>query len=156
MKWKTKGRLKRANELWWKPDFHSSRKIVRQSSTYCLIFRRKRVPSRPSRRRWSYVSATYIIGRISIYRIRIQMKEKWQWMWHTLPLTTTGRSNIPCMPRMAVWGGLIIGVPNNDWNTPPLLIVNVPPSISSMDREPFLAWENHEEFPFCSRKEKLV
>ncbi len=42
-------------------------------------------------------------------------------MLHTLPLTVTGRSNIPCMPRMADCGGLIIGVPNNEPNTPPLL-----------------------------------
>ena len=56
-------------------------------------------------------------------------------MWHTWPLITTGRSNIPCMPRMAVCGGLIIGVPNSEPNTPRLLIVNFPLSISSMDNE---------------------
>ncbi len=43
-------------------------------------------------------------------------------MLHTLPLTATGRSNIPCMPRMADCGGLIIGVPNKEPNTPPLLM----------------------------------
>ena len=57
----------------------------------------------------------------------------------TLPFTAIGRSNIPCIPRIADWGGLIIGVPNNEPNTPPLLMVNVPPSISSMDRFPFFA-----------------
>ena len=51
-----------------------------------------------------------------------KMKEKnANKMLHTLPLITTGRSNIPCMPRMADCGGLIIGVPNNEPNTPPLL-----------------------------------
>lgn len=42
-------------------------------------------------------------------------------MLHTLPLTATGRSNIPCMPSIADCGRLIIGVPNNEPNTPPLL-----------------------------------
>lgn len=85
--------------------------------------------SRPSSRRWSYVSATTIIGRISI-----------------LPSTTTGRSLIACMPdpdhtgqlsrgqplhptiaqqtqcdlpSTAAWGRLIIGVPYMLPNTPP-------------------------------------
>lgn len=57
----------------------------------------------------------------------------------TCPLMATGRSNVPCMPRMELCGGLIIGVPNNDPKTPPLLIVKVPPSMSSTAREPFLA-----------------
>lgn len=70
-------------------------------------------------------------------------------MVHTLPLITTGRSNIPCMPRMADCGGLIIGVPNSEPNTPPLLIVNVPPSISSMDSEPCFALRTKEEFFTC-------
>jgi hypothetical protein len=39
----------------------------------------------------------------------------------TCPFLTTGRSKTPCMPRMADWGGLIIGVPNREPNTPPLL-----------------------------------
>jgi len=58
----------------------------------------------------------------------------------TSPLTATGRSNMPCMPRMADCGGLMIGVPINEPKTPPLLIVNVPPSISSTARSPFLAY----------------
>ena len=33
---------------------------------------------------------------------------------------------------MADCGGLMIGVPNKDPNTPPLLMVKVPPSISSI------------------------
>jgi len=38
---------------------------------------------------------------------------------------------MPCMPKIADCGGLIIGVPNMDPNTPPLLMVKVPPSMSS-------------------------
>lgn len=53
----------------------------------------------------------------------------------------TGLSKIPCIPRMADWGRLIIGVPNKDPNTPPLEIVNVPPSISSIARSPRRAWK---------------
>lgn len=49
----------------------------------------------------------------------------------TLPPTATGRSKMPCMPKIADCGGLIIGVPNMDPNTPPLLMVKVPPSMSS-------------------------
>lgn len=49
----------------------------------------------------------------------------------TFPPMATGRSKMPCMPKMADCGGLIIGVPNIDPNTPPLLMVKVPPSMSS-------------------------
>lgn len=49
----------------------------------------------------------------------------------TLPLIATGRSNTPCIPKIADCGGLMIGVPNNEPNTPPFEIVKVPPSISS-------------------------
>ena len=58
---------------------------------------------------------------------------------HTFPSTATGRSNVACMPRIADWGGLIIGVPNRDPNTPPLEMVKVPPSISSIAKVPSLA-----------------
>lgn len=37
-----------------------------------------------------------------------------------------------CMPKIADWGGLMMGVPKSDPKTPPLLIVKVPPSMSSM------------------------
>jgi hypothetical protein len=37
---------------------------------------------------------------------------------------------------MADWGGLMIGVPIREPNTPPFDIVNVPPSISSIARLP--------------------
>ena len=50
----------------------------------------------------------------------------------TLPPTATGLSKMACMPKMADWGGLMIGVPKSDPKTPPLLIVKVPPSMSSM------------------------
>lgn len=50
----------------------------------------------------------------------------------TFPLTATGLSIMACIPRMEDWGGLMIGVPIMEPNTPPLEIVNVPPSISSM------------------------
>ena len=36
-----------------------------------------------------------------------------------------------CIPKIPLCGGLIIGVDNIDPNTPPLVIVNVPPVISS-------------------------
>lgn len=48
-----------------------------------------------------------------------------------MPPTATGLSKMPCMPKIADCGGLIIGVPNMDPNTPPLLMVKVPPSMSS-------------------------
>jgi len=51
----------------------------------------------------------------------------------------TGRSKIPCMPSIADCGGFIMGVPNSDPNTPPLLIVKVPPSMSSIAKVPALA-----------------
>lgn len=36
-----------------------------------------------------------------------------------------------CMPSMADCGKLIIGIDSSDPNTPPLLIVNVPPCMSA-------------------------
>ena len=53
----------------------------------------------------------------------------------TCPFLTTGRSKTPCMPRMADCGGLMMGVPNSEPNTPPLEIVKVPPLMSSMANE---------------------
>ena len=46
---------------------YRSRNMMRGSSTADLIFLRNVTPSLPSIRRWSYVSATYIIGLISTY-----------------------------------------------------------------------------------------
>ena len=61
----------------------------------------------------------------------------------TLPLIATGLSKIPCIPRMADWGGLMMGVPNREPNTPPLLMVNVPPSMSSIAKLPLFACADH-------------
>ena len=58
----------------------------------------------------------------------------------TFPPMATGLSKMPCMPRMADWGGLMMGVPNMEPNTPPLLMVNVPPSMSSIARVPDRAY----------------
>ena len=41
----------------------------------------------------------------------------------TWPFLTTGLSKTPCIPRIADCGGLMIGVPNREPNTPPLLQV---------------------------------
>lgn len=64
----------------------------------------------------------------------------------TLPLMATGRSKMPCMPRMADCGGLMMGVPNKEPNTPPLLMVKVPPSISSTASSFFRAWGVQQGF----------
>ena len=92
---------------------------------YSLTLTKNCTASLPSRRRWSYVSAKYIIGRITIW-----------------PLTTTGLSLMACSPRTAVWGRLMIGVPINEPKTPPLLMVKVPPAISSMVSLPSRAYRN--------------
>lgn len=59
------------------------------SSTYSLMFFKNVTALLPSMMRWSYVSATYIMGLIS-----------------TLSPTTTARLKMPCIPRMALWGGV--------------------------------------------------
>merc|ERR1740124_1807032 len=71
---------------------------------------------------WSYVSATYIIGRMT-----------------TCPLMATGRGKMPCMPRIADCGGLMMGVDMREPKTPPLVIEKVPPTMSSTVRLPSLA-----------------
>ena len=50
----------------------------------------------------------------------------------------TGLSTILCIPNMADCGGFMIGVLNIDPKTPPFVIVNVPPVISSMEKEGIL------------------
>lgn len=60
----------------------------------------------------------------------------------TFPLIATGLSMIACMPRMADWGGLMIGVPNIEPKTPPFDMVNVPPSMSSMANVPVRAYNS--------------
>ena len=59
----------------------------------------------------------------------------------TFPLTATGLSTMACIPRIADWGGLIIGVPIIEPNTPPLEMVKVPPSMSSIASSFVRAWE---------------
>ena len=44
-----------------------------------------------------------------------------------------------CIPKIADWGELIIGVDIIDPKIPPLVIVKVPPCISSIDNFPSLA-----------------
>lgn len=61
----------------------------------------------------------------------------------TLPPMATGRSKMPCMPKIADCGGLMIGVPNMDPNTPPLLMVKVPPSMSSTASSFLRAYKQH-------------
>ena len=48
------------------------------------------------------------------------------------------------MPNMADCGGLMIGVPSMEPKTPPLLMVKVPPSMSSGSRVPSLACVGRE------------
>ena len=61
----------------------------------------------------------------NLRRSRLDKKNKTSNIF-TWPFLTTGLSKTPCMPRIADWGGLIIGVPNREPNTPPLLkVVNV-------------------------------
>ena len=74
---------------------------------------------------------------LSIYRLKnITLK-----FTRTFPWIATGLSKIPCIPKIADWGGLIIGVPIKDPNTPPFDIVNVPPSISSIANVPERAYK---------------
>ena len=54
----------------------------------------------------------------------------------TFPLIATGRSTMLCMPRMALCGGLMMGVESIDPNTPPFVMVKVPPCISSTVNSP--------------------
>ena len=49
----------------------------------------------------------------------------------TLPLIATGLSTMLCIPKIADWGGLIIGVESIEPKTPPFVMVKVPPVISS-------------------------
>ena len=50
----------------------------------------------------------------------------------TWPFTTTARSLVACIPRMADCGMLMMGVPISEPKTPPFEIVKVPPAMSSM------------------------
>src|SRR5690554_7095930 len=57
----------------------------------------------------------------------------------TWPFSTTALSTILCMPKIAAWGALIIGVDIIEPNIPPLVSVKVPPVISSIVNLPSLA-----------------
>ena len=52
---------------------------------------------------------------------------------NTFPFTTIGRILVACIPKMADCGGLMMGVPNSDPNTPPLEIVKVPEILDYYD-----------------------
>ena len=71
----------------------------------------------------------------------------------TWPLTAIGRSSILCIPRMALCGILMIGVLINDPNTPPLVMVNVPPCISSIEilRSRVLMASSLNSLEICTR-----
>ena len=69
------------------------------------------------------MSATYIIGLMT-----------------TWPFCATGRGWIAWSPRMPTCGGLRIGVLRSDPNTPPLVMVNVPPFRSASESVPFSAF----------------
>ena len=65
----------------------------------------------------------------------------------TCLFSATGRSRVACTPRIADCGGLMIGVDSIDPNTPPLLIVYVPPvSSSTVSRPPARACRNRRSF----------
>src|SRR5690606_27173150 len=83
-------------------------------SSWFLMSTRNSTASLPSMMRWSELMAMYIIGAAT-----------------TCPFSTIARSLIACMPRMALCGGLTIGVENSEPKVPPLVMVNVPPCRSS-------------------------
>ena len=64
----------------------------------------------------------------------------------------TGLSKTPCIPSIADCGGLMIGVPNIEPYTPPLLMVNVPPSMSSTANLPSFACNNNNR----NKKLKII
>lgn len=67
----------------------------------------------------------------------------------TFPLIATGRCIIPCIPSMADCGRLMIGIDSMEPNTPPLLIVNVPPCMSAG-----VSWPAKHEGSFISAVKK--
>ena len=79
-------------------------------------------------------SRKYLLAKISTYTVFDI------WLMLTFPLIAMGLSKIACIPNIADCGGLMIGVPNIEPNTPPLLIVKVPPSMSSTASLLVRAW----------------
>lgn len=63
---------------------------------------------------------------------------------------TTGRLMMECMPRMALWGGLRMGVPIKEPKVPPLEMVNVPPCMSSMEILPSLPFFANSAIPYIT------
>lgn len=100
---------KLTNRPKYQADIYSRNKIRPGSSIFPATDFKNVTASRPSISRWSYVNARYIIGRAS-----------------TFPFTTTALIFVACIPKMAACGELMMGVPYNDPNTPPLEIVKVP------------------------------
>src|SRR5436305_8746364 len=81
---------------------HTSNTMRAGSSSASFTRTRKVTACSPSTRRWSYESATYIIGRITT------------WPWRA-----TGRSSILCMPRMPDCGRLRVGGEGSDAEAAP-------------------------------------
>lgn len=107
----------------------SNNNLLGSSMQFCKCFK-NRAASLPSISLWSYVSTMYIIGLATILSKR-----------------TTGLFTIACIPRIALYGILIIGVPIRLPNTPPFEIEKVPPYISPIVIFPF--------FPFSANSAKF-
>lgn len=56
-----------------------------------------------------------------------------------------------CIPKMADCGRLMMGIDNREPNTPPLLIVNVPPCISACVSLPGIYFSDCEFFLFSKK-----
>ena len=65
------------------------------------------------------------------------------------------RSLVACTPKMADWGGLMMGVDIMEPKVPPLLMEKVPPVISSMPSLPSLALAPNSAI-FFSMSAKLI
>src|SRR5690606_33310191 len=98
-----------------KSEAYTSNNNRAGSSSNCFTRTRKLTDSRPSITRWSYDRSIYSMDRIT-----------------TCPFSATGRSMMLCIPRMADCGALMMGVDIIEPKTPPLVMVKVPPVISSM------------------------
>ena len=125
---------------------------MRGSSIVCLILRKKVTASLPSINRYYSVicqgnkhhgADDHLETHENVINCGLLPNRLFhlnRWSPRTCPLRATGRSNIPCMPKIADWGGLMIGVPNSEPKTPPLEMVKVPPSISSTAKALFFAF----------------
>ena len=127
------------NKIFWLFYIQTSNNnLLGSSMQFCKCFKNRaknlriqKLPaSLPSISLWSYVSTMYIIGLATILSKR-----------------TTGLFTIACIPRIALYGILIIGVPIRLPNTPPFEIEKVPPYISPIVIFPF--------FPFSANSAKF-